>query len=102
MYRKKTLRRMQPITRRYARHLNTLQGILKRLQNLTEDIARMESDSTALFNQREVAKLIDNAEPANLDEFMSDHFNDEETIPEHTPIDKATEILFCEEDSNEL
>ena len=52
MYKKKTLRHMQPVTRRYARNLNSLQGILKRLQNLTEHVARLESDSTALFNQR--------------------------------------------------
>jgi len=50
-YRKKTLRQMQPITRRYARIINELAGILRRLGNLTEDIARLESDSIALFRQ---------------------------------------------------
>jgi hypothetical protein len=51
-YRKKTLRRMQPITRRYARILNELDGILRKLKNLTEDIARLETDSRALFNRQ--------------------------------------------------
>jgi len=52
MYRKTTLRRMQPVTKRYARNLNSLQGILKRLQNLTQDIARLELDSTALLSSK--------------------------------------------------
>ena len=52
MYRKKTLRRMGPITRRYARTLNALDGITKRLANLTQDIARLELDSQALFNKQ--------------------------------------------------
>ena len=80
MYRKTTLRRMQPVTRRYARNLNSLQGILKRLQNLTADIARLELDSAALFNQKK-------------------HDKD----PGHrTGIDEATEILFGEERHDEL
>ena len=54
-YRKKTLRRMQPVTRRYARILNELDGVLRRLKNLTEEIARLESDSIALFRQRRQA-----------------------------------------------
>ena len=47
---KKTLRRMQPITRRYARVINDLDGVLRRLRNLTEEVGRLESDSKALFN----------------------------------------------------
>ena len=90
MYRKTTLRRMQPVTRRYARNLNSLQGILKRLQNLTQDIARLEADSTALYNRNKadrarqkdndahLASCIEKADPANLDEFMSDYFNQQE------------------------
>jgi hypothetical protein len=80
MYRKTTLRRMQPVTRRYARNLNSLQGILKRLQNLTQDIARLELDSAALFNQKK-----------------------HEKNPSHrTGIDEATETLFGEEGHDEL
>jgi hypothetical protein len=52
-YRKKTLRQMQPITRRYARIINELAGILRRFENLTEDIARLELDSRALYKRRE-------------------------------------------------
>jgi hypothetical protein len=81
MYKKKTLRRMQPVTRRYARNLNSLQGILKRLQNLTEDIARLESDSHALLN----ATRQDNKH-ANLDAFMDDYLTGD-GAPTPTPED---------------
>ena len=37
-YKKKTLRRMHPTTRRYARILNDLDSVPRRLRNLTEDI----------------------------------------------------------------
>ena len=77
MYKKKTLRHMQPVTRRYARNLNSLQGILKRLQNLTQDLARLESDSTALLN----ATRQDNKH-GNLDGFMDDYFSDKEETDE--------------------
>jgi len=70
---------MQPVTRRYARNLNSLQGLLKRLQNLTQDIARLELDSAALFNQKH-----------------------EKGLCHPTGIDEATEILFAEEDDDEL
>jgi hypothetical protein len=65
---------MQPITRRYARVINDLDGVLRRLRNLTEEIARLELDSTALhnshkhdaarsrFNGAELEKRIDAAE----------------------------------------
>ena len=79
MYKKKTLRRMQPVTRRYARSLNSLEGILKRLQNLTQDLARLESDSTALLNRQK-------------------HETD---LAHHKRIDEATDILFGEEDEDE-
>jgi hypothetical protein len=51
MYKKKTLRHMQRVTRRYARVINDLDGVLRRLRNLTEEIARLELDSTALHNR---------------------------------------------------
>jgi len=35
VYKKKTLRRMKPITRRYARIINDLDGVIRRLKNLT-------------------------------------------------------------------
>jgi hypothetical protein len=77
MYKKKTLRNMKPVTRRYARNLNSLQGILKRLQNLTEDIGRLELDSRALF-QSQHPQRIEGDPPANLDDFMSDYFKQQE------------------------
>jgi hypothetical protein len=72
-YRKKTLRRMQPITRRYARVLNDLDGVLRRLKNLTQDIARLELDSRALLNATR-----QDPKHANLDEFMEDYFDKKE------------------------
>ena len=73
MYKKKTLRRMQPITRRYARIINDLDGIARRLRNLTQDIARLELDSAALLNATR-----HDTKHANLDEFMDDYLNDKE------------------------
>jgi len=88
-YRKKTLRRMQPVTRRYARVLNDLDGVLRRLKNLTEDIARLEMDSTALLNKTRWEK--DAALHAIHD-----------PISDHTTIDEAADILFGKEDNDEL
>jgi len=56
MYKKKTLRRMQPVTRRYARAINDLDGVLRRLRNLTEEVGRLELDSRALYSRREHEK----------------------------------------------
>ena len=76
MYKKKTLRRLPPITRRYARIVNDLDSVMRRLKNLTEDIDRLEMDSRALFKRRE--------------------YEDRVTI------DDATNILFGEEENHEL
>jgi len=51
-YRKKTLRQLPAITRRYARTINELDGITRRLKNLTEEIARLEADSKALYQSK--------------------------------------------------
>ena len=126
-YKKKTLRRMQHITRRYARILNDLDSVTRRLHNLTQDFARLELDSTALLTATR-----QDTKHANLDEFLQDQLKDDngaelekridaaeifydpalkdvdpEILPgrihwekagevhvTHTPIDKATEILF--------
>jgi hypothetical protein len=105
MYKKKTLRHMQPITRRYARVINDLDGVLRRLRNLTEEVARLELDSHALLNRQkhdaarsrsngaELEKRIDAAEIL-YDPALKD-------VP-HTRIDKAIETLFGEEDHDEL
>jgi hypothetical protein len=55
-YRKKTLRRMPAITRRYARIINELEGITRRLKNLTEEIAQLETDSKALYQREKYYK----------------------------------------------
>jgi len=88
MYKKKTLRHMQRVTRRYARILNDLQGTLKRLQNLTQDIARLELDSTALLTAtRQDTKHV------NLDEFMQDQLQDDNGAEIEKRID-AAEIFY--------
>jgi hypothetical protein len=128
MYKKKTLRHMQPITRRYARVINDLDGVLRRLRNLTEEVARLELDATALHNRNkhdaarsrsngaELEKRIDAAvifyDPAlkdvdpqtgedeltaAVDQILPGKIHWEkagEVHAIHTPIDKATEILF--------
>jgi hypothetical protein len=73
VYRKATLRRMQPLTRRYARIINDLDGVARKLKNLTQDIARLEADSTALLTATR-----QDTKHANLDEFMQDHFDHKE------------------------
>ncbi|MGA8849387.1 MAG: hypothetical protein WB564_06155 [Dehalococcoidia bacterium] len=82
-YKKKTLRHMQPITRRYARIINDLDGVTRRLKNLTQDIARLELDSAALFrsNRQEYDRTHHagfRKEPGCLDDFMDDYFKQQE------------------------
>ena len=55
-YRKATLRRMSPETRKYAKLLNELESVLRKGKNLTEHIARLELDSRALAHAKEKAK----------------------------------------------
>ena len=73
MYKKKTLRHMQPVTRRYARIINDLDSVTRRLRNLTEEIARLELDSRALLTATR-----QDTKHANLDEFMEDPLEQEE------------------------
>lgn len=51
-YRKKTLRKLKPVTRRAARILGSLQSIERKLKNLLSDLERLENDSNALWNLR--------------------------------------------------
>ena len=68
MYKKKTLRHMQPVTRRYARILNDLDGVLRRLRNLTEEVARLETDSRALYNRQKHEEALERS--TSLDNHM--------------------------------
>ena len=52
-YRKATLRRMPPVTRRYAKLLNELDSVLRRGKNLVEEVQRLELDSRALAHAKE-------------------------------------------------
>ena len=82
MYKKKTLRHMQPITRRYARIINDLDGVLRRLRNLTEEVARLELDATALHNRHnyeEARRKSDEAELARQIDIAEDFLAKEPT-----------------------
>ena len=52
-YRKATLRRMPPATRKYARLLNDLESVLRRGKNMVEQVSRLELDSRALAHAKE-------------------------------------------------
>ncbi|GAJ12464.1 unnamed protein product [marine sediment metagenome] len=54
-FRKATLRRMPPVTRKYARLLNELDSVLRRGKNMVEEIQRLELDSRALAHAKEKA-----------------------------------------------
>jgi hypothetical protein len=97
MYKKKTLRHMQSVTRRYARVLNDLDGVARRLKNLTQDIARLELDSTALHNRHKHDAARSQSNGAELEKRIDavEIFYDPALKDvDHTPIDKATQILF--------
>ena len=55
-YRKTTLRRMPPVTLKYARLLGELESVLRKGKNLVEEISRLELDSRALAHAKEEAK----------------------------------------------
>jgi len=88
MYKSKTLRRMQPTTRRYARLINELESVLRRLDNLKPEIARLELDSTALLTATR-----QDTKHANLDEFMQDQLQHDNGAELEKRID-AAEIFY--------
>ncbi len=51
-YRKVTLQKMHPVTRRYAKLLGDLESVLRRSKNLLDEIARLELDSQALAHAK--------------------------------------------------
>ena len=58
-YRKATLRRMPPETRKYARLLNDLESVLRRGKNLVGEVNRLELDSRALAHAKEKGAIIE-------------------------------------------
>lgn len=56
-YRKKTIRRLPPKTREFAKILNELESVLNRAKNRLPEIARLELDSQALINARQMLSL---------------------------------------------
>ena len=53
MFRKATLRKMPPVTRKYAKLLGELESVIRKGKNLVEEIQRLELDSRALAHARE-------------------------------------------------
>ena len=53
MFRKATLRKMPPVTRKYAKLLGELESVVRKGKNLVEQIARLELDSRALAHAKE-------------------------------------------------
>jgi len=49
-YRKKTIRRMSPTTRKVARLIGELESVARRFKNLVPDIQHLELSDEALFN----------------------------------------------------
>ena len=58
-YRKATLRRMPPATRKYARLLNDLESVLRRGKNMAEEVSRLELDSQALAHAKEKGAIVE-------------------------------------------
>ena len=59
-YRKATLRKMPPVTRRYARLLGDLESVLRKGKNLVPELSRIEFESQALAQARERGAIIAN------------------------------------------
>ena len=58
VYHKATLRRIPPVTRKYAKLLGELDSVLRRGKNLVEVIQRLELDSQALAHAKERGAII--------------------------------------------
>ena len=57
-YRKTTLRRMSPVTRKYARLLGELESVLRKGKNMVEEIQRLELDSRALAHAKQMPEQL--------------------------------------------
>jgi len=53
VFKKLTIRRMPPVTRKYARLLNELDSVITRGQHLVEEVRRLEMESKALYNRKQ-------------------------------------------------
>ena len=53
-YRKATLRKMPPVTRKYAKLLGELESVLRKGKNLVPELSRIEFESQALAHAKGV------------------------------------------------
>jgi len=67
MFRKATLRKLPPVTRKYARLLGELESVLRKGKNMVEEIARLEHDSRALAHARERGAVVGPPEKLNIE-----------------------------------
>ncbi|MCP4608960.1 MAG: hypothetical protein GY845_09635 [Planctomycetes bacterium] len=58
-YQKKTLRKMQPVTRKYAKLINDLELIVKRSKRIMEELQDIELNSSALINMNKPNPILD-------------------------------------------
>lgn len=65
-YKSKTLRKLQPETRKIARLINELDSVTTRLKNLLPKVAELELDSRALTNMNKYIKEDDHQSDAEL------------------------------------
>lgn len=59
MFSKKSLRRLPPQTRAYARILNDLESVLRRGKNMVPKLSRQELEARALANARERGAVVE-------------------------------------------
>lgn len=65
-FQKKTLRRLPPATRKFAKMVNEGESLVKRLKSLVDNMARLEMESQALWNQHQHQGKGE-VDPASLD-----------------------------------
>lgn len=71
-YQKKTLRRMSPRTREYAKLCNEFEKLLKRLKKQVDVMASLELDSQALQNQSRIKNNLDSMDQSILAKTVND------------------------------
>ena len=58
-YRKSTLRKMLPVTRKVARLIGELDSVSRRAKNALEEVKAIESDARALSRARERGAVVE-------------------------------------------
>ena len=72
MYRKSTLKKLNPTARKLAKYFNELEKNLDRSKKLIGDINRLELDSLALFNKEKARKGQDFIDDSMIEKVAKD------------------------------